>query len=251
MNTPYLSIITATYNAESTLGRTLESVATQTYRGFVEHVIVDGASKDRTVEMANNYKEQHPEISVTIVSEPDKGLYDAMNKGLKLAKGEFVCFMNAGDKFHDRQTLEDVFDNAEHVDQVGVIYGDTIVVDDEGNFLRRRHLDAPDELRWTSFKQGMLVCHQSFYARRSLCPMYDTRYRFSADVDWCIKVMKAGHEQGLTNLNTQSVLTDFLDGGMTNKNHRASLLERFRIMTRHYGLISTLWHHFLFLFRKH
>lgn len=249
MNTPYLSIITVTFNAESTLGRTLESVASQTYRGFVEHVIVDGASKDRTVEMVNRYKEQHPEIAVTIVSEPDKGLYDAMNKGLKLAKGMFVCFMNAGDKFHDQQTLEDVFENTEHVEQVGVIYGDTIVVDEEGNFLRRRHLDAPDELRWTSFKQGMLVCHQSFYARRSLCPQYDLRYRFSADVDWCIKVMKASHEQGLVNQNTRLVLTDFLDGGMTNKNHRASLLERFRIMTHHYGLLSTLWHHFLFLFR--
>ena len=160
MNTPYLSIITVTYNAESTLGRTLESVASQTYRGFVEHIIVDGASKDRTVEMANSYKQQHEEYSVTVVSEPDKGLYDAMNKGLKMAKGEFVCFMNAGDKFHDSETLEGVFDNIEHPEQIGVIFGDTIVVDNEGNYLRQRHLNEPEELRWTSFKQGMLVCHQ-------------------------------------------------------------------------------------------
>ena len=249
MNTPYLSIITVTYNAESTLGRTLESVASQTYRGFVEHIIVDGASKDRTVEMANSYKQQHEEYSVTVVSEPDKGLYDAMNKGLKMAKGEFVCFMNAGDKFHDSETLEGVFDNIEHPEQIGVIFGDTIVVDNEGNYLRQRHLSAPEELRWTSFKQGMLVCHQSFYARRSLCPMYDTSYRFAADVDWCSKVMRAGYEQNLQNHNTRMVLTDFLDGGMTRKNHRASLLERFRIMKHHYGLLSTLGHHFMFLFR--
>jgi len=249
MNTPYLSIITVTYNAERTLQRTLQSVASQTFRGFVEHVIIDGASKDNTVQLATSYKELHPEIRVTILSEPDKGLYDAMNKGLGLAKGEFVCFMNAGDKFHDPQTLEDVFDNTEEIAQVGVIYGDTIIVDDSGRFLRRRHLNAPDVLRWTSFKMGMLVCHQSFYARRTLCPMYDTSYRFSADVDWCIKVMRAGYEQGLTNLNTHAVLTDFLDGGMTNKNHRASLLERFRVMAKHYGTMSTVWHHFLFLFR--
>ncbi len=249
MNTPYLSIITVTFNAESTLGRTFESVSSQSYKGFLEHIIIDGASKDHTVEMANRYKEQHPEIVTTIISEPDKGLYDAMNKGLKLAKGEFVCFMNAGDKFHNSQTLEDVFGNIDHPEQVGVIYGDTNVVDEKGNYLRPRHLNAPNILQWTSFKQGMLVCHQSFYARRTLCPMYDIRYRFSADVDWCIKVMKAGYEQGLVNHNTHLVLTDFLDGGMTNKNHRASLLERFRIMNHHYGLISTLWHHFLFLFR--
>ncbi len=79
--------------------------------------------------------------------------------------------------------------------------------------------------------------------------MYDTSYRFSADVDWCIKVMRAGYEQNLQNHNTRMVLTDFLDGGMTRKNHRASLLERFRIMKHHYGLLSTLGHHFMFLFR--
>lgn len=249
MNTPYLSIITVTYNAEQVLGRTLESVAMQTYRGFVEHIIIDGASKDRTLEMAKAYKQQHPEIAVTVVSEPDKGLYDAMNKGLKQAKGEFVCFLNAGDKLHDKMTLEDIFDNAEHPEKIGVIYGDTNIVDNYGNYLRRRHLSAPKVLTWKSFQKGMLVCHQSFYARRSLCPMYDTQYRFSADVDWCIKVMKAGEEQGLTNLNMLTVLTDYLDGGMTLKNHRASLLERFRIMAHHYGLVPTIWNHILFLFR--
>ena len=249
MNTPYLSIITVTYNAEQVLGRTLESVAMQTYRGFVEHIIIDGASKDRTLEIAKTYKQQHPEIAVTVVSEPDKGLYDAMNKGLKQAKGEFVCFLNAGDKLHDKMTLEDIFDNAEHPEKIGVIYGDTNIVDNYGNYLRRRHLSAPKVLTWKSFQKGMLVCHQSFYARRSLCPMYDTQYRFSADVDWCIKVMKAGEEQGLTNLNMLTVLTDYLDGGMTLKNHRASLLERFRIMAHHYGLVPTIWNHILFLFR--
>lgn len=249
MNTPYLSIITVTYNAEQVLGRTLESVAMQTYRGFVEHIIIDGASKDRTLEIAKTYKQQHPEIAVTVVSEPDKGLYDAMNKGLKQAKGEFVCFLNAGDKLHDKMTLEDIFDNAEHPEKIGVIYGDTNIVDNYGNYLRRRHLSAPEVLTWKSFQKGMLVCHQSFYARRSLCPMYDTQYRFSADVDWCIKVMKAGEEQGLTNLNMLTVLTDYLDGGMTLKNHRASLLERFRIMAHHYGLVPTIWNHILFLFR--
>ena len=249
MNTPYLSIITVTYNAELVLGCTLESVAMQTFRGFVEHIIVDGASKDRTLELAKAYKQEHPEIAVTIVSEPDKGLYDAMNKGLQLAKGEFVCFLNAGDRLHDQMTLEDIFDNAEHPEQIGVIYGDTNIVDNHGNYLRQRHLSAPEQLTWTSFQKGMLVCHQSFYARRSICPMYDMQYRFSADVDWCIRVMKAGEEKGLTNLNMHSVLTDYLDGGMTLKNHRASLIERFRIMAHYYGLMPTVWNHFLFLFR--
>lgn len=250
MNTPYLSIITVTYNAESTLKRTLESVQSQTYRGFIEHIIIDGASKDSTVSIADEYKQQNPVISVIIVSEPDKGLYDAMNKGLNMAKGEFVCFLNSGDKLHSLMTIEEVFDSLTNPDEIGVIYGDTDIVDNEGNFLRHRHLNAPDMLTWKSFKKGMSVCHQSFYARRDLCVPYDTHYHFSADVDWCIKVMKAGHKLKLKNHYTQMILTDYLDEGITTKNHKASLKERFFVMIHHYGIISTIWNHLLFLFRQ-
>ncbi len=250
MNPPFLSIITVTYNAETTIGRTLKSVEAQTYRGFIEHIIIDGASKDKTVGILEAYRKRNGSIAVTVVSEPDKGLYDAMNKGLRLAKGEFVCFLNAGDKLHDPKTIEDVFDSLDNSDETGVIYGDTDIVDDEGRFLRHRHLNAPTTLTWKSFKHGMLVCHQSFYARRELCVPFDTRYRFSADVDWCIRVMKGGAERHLKNHNMQMVMTDYLDSGMTTRNHKASLLERFKVMQRHYGLLSTLWHHFLFIFRR-
>ncbi len=250
MNPPFLSIITVTYNAETTIGRTLKSIEEQTYRGFIEHIIIDGASKDGTVGIVETYRKRNSATSVTVVSEPDKGLYDAMNKGLRLAKGEFVCFLNAGDKLHDPKTIEDVFDSLDNPDETGVIYGDTDIVDDEGRFLRHRHLNAPATLTWKSFRRGMLVCHQSFYARRELCVPFDTRYRFSADVDWCIRVMKAGAERRLRNFNTQAVLTDYLDNGMTTRNHKASLIERFNVMVRHYGLPTTLYRHFLFLFRQ-
>lgn len=250
MNPPFLSIITVTYNAETTIGRTLKSVEEQTFRGFIEHIIIDGASTDSTVSIVEAYRKRGGVTAVTVVSEPDKGLYDAMNKGLQLAKGKFVCFLNAGDKLHDPRTIEDVFDSLDNPDEIGVIYGDTDIVDDEGRFLRHRHLNAPATLTWMSFKQGMLVCHQSFYARRELCVPFDTNYRFSADVDWCIKVMKNGNDRHLKNLNMQMVMTDYLDCGMTTQNHRASLIERFKVMAHHYGLPSTLWHHFLFLFRQ-
>ena len=184
------------------------------------------------------------------MSESDKGLYDAMNKGLKRATGEYVCFLNAGDKLHQPQTLQHIVEKiAASSSKPAVVYGETDIVDADGRFLRHRRLQAPEKLTWKSFRKGMLVCHQSFYARRSICPMFDMQYRFSADVDWCIRVMKAGEEKGLTNLNMHSVLTDYLDGGMTLKNHRASLIERFRIMAHYYGLMPTVWNHFLFLFR--
>lgn len=103
-----------------------------------------------------------------------------------------------------------------------------------------RRLSAPATLTWKSFKQGMLVCHQAFFARRDLVEPYDLRYRFSADFDWCIRIMKKADVLH----NTHLTLIDYLNEGMTTRNHKASLKERFRIMSRHYGWASTVTHHY-------
>ncbi|MCQ2111995.1 MAG: glycosyltransferase [Bacteroidaceae bacterium] len=250
MNTPRLSIITVTYNAASTLERTLQSVEKQGFRLFVEHLIIDGASKDATLAIAEAYKERNADMDITIVSERDKGLYDAMNKGLHMAKGEFICFLNAGDKLHADDTIEQIFGVRPADDKAGVIYGQTDIVNANGEFLHKRRLTPPTLLTWKSFEWGMLVCHQSFYARRSFCVDYDTQYRFSADVDWCIKILKRCEDEGFTTEYHSEVFTDYLDEGMTTRNHRASLIERFKVMSSHYGFLSTVWHHFLFIFRK-
>lgn len=134
----------------------------------------------------------------------------------------------------------------------GVLYGNTDIVDDEGHFLRHRRLQPPERLTWRSFRQGMLVCHQAFYARTDLAKAnpYNMQYRFSADVDWCIRVMKAAELQGLPLRNVDAVVVNYLDGGMTVKNHRASLRERFRLMRHHYGLLPTLAMHAWFVLRS-
>ena len=98
---PKFSIITVTYNAGAVLEDTIQSVITQTYKN-VEYIIVDGGSKDRTLQIVEQYKE-HIHI---VISEPDKGLYDAMNKGIKLATGDYLCFLNAGDELHEDDTLQ-------------------------------------------------------------------------------------------------------------------------------------------------
>ena len=233
------SIITVTYNAEATIERTMESVAQQTYRDF-EHLIVDGASKDKTVEIARHYPH------ATVVSEPDKGLYDAMNKGLKMATGDFLCFLNAGDTLHSKETLEHI---AAAGGEFAVLYGDTHIVDAQGNFLRDRRLTPPEHLTWRSFKDGMLVCHQAFYVNRTIAQSYDLSYRFSADFDWCIRCMKEGEQRGMHNLYIKEPLADYLSEGMTTANHKASLQERFNIMAKHYGLLPTIIQHIWFIFR--
>lgn len=240
MNKPLFSIITICYNAEATLEKTIQSVLAQTYPN-VEYIVVDGASKDNTLAIINRYR---PQLS-KVVSEPDKGLYDAMNKGIGLATGDYLCFLNAGDTFFSANTLQEMVATLPADKQPDVIYGETALVDAEGQFVRMRRLQTPEVLTWRSFRQGMLVCHQAFFARRELVPLYDLQYRFSADFDWCIRIMKQSHLLH----NTHLTLVNYLDEGLTTRNQKASLKERFRIMAKHYGLFSTLLHHLWFVFR--
>lgn len=237
---PKISVITVTYNAEKVLEDTLQSVVSQTYRS-IEYILIDGASKDGTLAVAEQYRDR---IQI-LVSEPDRGIYDAMNKGIALATGDYLCFLNAGDSFHQDSTLQQLVQSIKSNDLPDIVYGETALVDSKRHFLRMRRLSAPEVLTWKSFRQGMLVCHQAFFARRTLIEPYDLRYRYSADFDWCIRIMKKAH----TLHNTHLTLIDYLDEGITTQNRRTSLRERFYIMARHYGLCSTLTHHAWFVLR--
>lgn len=238
---PKFSIITVTYNAASVIEPTLASVAAQSYRNF-EYLLIDGGSTDDTVAKA---KASGIEFA-HIVSERDNGLYDAMNKGIKLAEGDYLCFLNAGDAFHSSDTLERIVAVIPEGDSLpDVLYGETAEVDENRCFVRMRRLSVPEKLHWKSFKQGMLVCHQAFYARRDLAPLYDLKYRLSADVDWCIKIMKRSENM----VNVGFTVVDYLQNGLSLQNHRASLIERFKIMCRHYGVFSTIMHHIWFVLR--
>lgn len=231
---PRFSIITVTYNAEKVIGKTIQCVLAQSYRNY-EYIIVDGASKDQTLSIIDQYRDHITKV----ISEPDKGLYDAMNKGITAATGDYLCFLNAGDSFHEADTLKLMVDSIHGNELPDIIYGETAIVDKDDNFLHMRRLKAPEKLTWKSFRQGMLVCHQAFFAKRSLAEPFDLSYRFSADFDWCIRVMKKARSMH----NAHLTVIDYLDEGVTTQNHKASLKERFRIMAKHYGWISTIaWH---------
>lgn len=251
------TILTCTYNAEKELPRTLASVRKQSFKN-VQHVIVDGLSSDGTMQLVNQYiadnEACHSHHVIKAVSEKDGGLYDAMNKALTYAEGDYVVFLNAGDALASDIVLEQMAKQIEKEsgDLPAVLYGNTDVVDEDDNFLFRRRLQPPEHLTWKSFRHGMLVCHQAFYARTDIAKAnpYNLKYRFSADVDWCIRIMKEGQKRQLTLHNTHMVLCRYLNGGMTIKNHRASLLERFRIMAKHYGFVTTVIMHLWFMIRK-
>ena len=237
---PLISLITVTYNAEKTVGATMKSVASQSF-GDYEHIIMDGISNDTTLNVADNLKTSHTRV----FSSSDTGIYDAMNKALKEARGTYVLFINAGDRFADEMTLQRFADRITDK-KADIIYGQTVLADLTGNILGPRHLSAPLTLKTDSFKDGMVVCHQAFMVKREIAPQYNLKYRFSADYEWCILCCQ--HAQNIDYLGDEPVI-HYLYEGLTTKNHKTSLLERFNIMMRYYGVIPTIMRHVKFAVR--
>lgn len=231
------SIITVVYNGEADLPGTMESVRRQTYP-HIEYIFVDGASKDNSLKIIQEFAKTMP--NVRWLSEPDKGLYDAMNKGMRIATGDFVWCLNCGDHIHAPDVLEKMA--ALITPQTDVLYGETMLVDAErhavGTMSELSTRQLPAHLHWRDFLGGMLVVHQAFVPRLSIAPPL-IENNLCADYDWCIKILKKSRE----NVNTGFITTDYLMGGISKQRHRQSLRDRFSVMRTHFGLLPTLLAH--------
>lgn len=228
---PTLSVITVVYNNVRDVAHTLQSVVGQTYSS-IEYIVIDGSSTDGTLAIIEQYKNRISKF----ISEQDKGIYDAMNKGLALATGDYVIFMNSGDEFYDHQTVEKVFAAADNAD---IYYGETEMIDDQRHSLGQRRHKAPDTFTWRSFKYGMSVSHQAIYIKRIIADSYDPAYQLSADIDWIIRAAKKAKKI----VNVPGYVARYLVGGMSKAKHKQSLTERFAIMKKHYGLLPTIFNH--------
>lgn len=233
---PKITVITVVYNAETLIEQTIRSVLQQTFSP-IEYIIIDGASTDNTLALLEEYRNR-----IAVYSERDTGIYDAMNKGLQKAGGEYVLFLNAGDLLADDHTLEHVFATATDAD---VYYGNTKIVDNTGNILGDRRLKPPATLSWKSLRFGMCVSHQSFIAKRSICEPYDLHYRISSDIDWMIRVLKKAKKI----VYVKATISKFLEGGSSDQQRKTALKERFAIMVKHYGFLATLFNHLFILVR--
>jgi glycosyltransferase involved in cell wall biosynthesis len=233
---PTLSVITIVYNNARDIERTMLSVLNQTY-GAIEYIVVDGASTDGTPDIIKRYKSRISKF----ISEPDKGIYDAMNKGLERGTGDYVIFMNSGDEFYAADTVAKVFATAPNAD---IYYGETEMVNEQRESLGQRRHKAPDNFNWKSFNYGMSVSHQAIYIKRSLVETYDPKYQLSADIDWIIRAAKKAKKI----VKVEGYVAKYLVGGMSKAKHKQSLLERFDIMKRHYGLVPTVFNHLVIAF---
>jgi len=252
---PFVSIITITYQAEPFLRATMDSILNQQALDF-EYLLIDGASTDGTTDIIKQYEPLFMEkgLSFRWISEPDKGLYHAMNKGLRMATGTYIWFVNAGDAIASEQTLSEVIAQlkqtfhcliSEEKSLPDFIYGETLIVNEKGEILGARRLKAPETLTWKNFRMGMLVCHQSMLVKRSLAPLFNLNYHYSADFDWAINCLKKSAHI----FNTHLVLSHFMEGGVSKTKMKASLKERFQIMSTNYGRFRTIILHGWFLLR--
>ena len=178
---PLVSIITVCWNAADTLAQTIENAEAQTYKKK-EIIVVDGASTDCSVDIIK----QHSDCINKWVSEPDKGIYDAMNKGVRMAKGEWVIFMNSGDTFTDSNVLERIFIEPQTAD---IIYGDVVKQRNDGSY----YIHAAEQVHNS---HRMFFCHQSSLVRRTLLleTPFDTKHRYSADFKFFKLMLLSGHK---------------------------------------------------------
>ncbi len=175
-----ITVITVAYNSEATIGKTLESVANQTYSD-VEHLVIDGASNDRTVEVIKAFST----LTTCIISEPDKGIYDAMNKGLALATGDVVCFLNSDDAYIDPQVLSRVASEMRQHD-LDALFGDVIFFNPSKpeKTLRRYRSDrfCPNRLAY-----GLMPAHPALFMKKSIYQSlggFRTHFRIAGDFDF-------------------------------------------------------------------
>lgn len=240
---PKLSIITITYQAEAYIERTLKSVFEQGCAEEIDYIVVDGASKDRTLAIIEANKAQINQL----FSEKDKGIYDAMNKGMQMAKGDYILFLNAGDTFASSSTLKNILRELE--ENPDVLYGEAVFVNNDGQSLGLRSEVTPHRLpthlTWQNFRYGMLVCHQAFIAKRSLAPLFDLHYRLSSDINWEIQVLKKSQHI----LKSASPICTYLMGGASVQNLKRSWEERYQVLRSHFGFLPNLINHLVIIAR--
>ena len=180
-----ISIITVTFNRANVIHNAIEGVLRQKYKNY-EYIIVDGASKDHTIDILKEY-EQKFEGRMRWISEPDKGLYDAINKGIKMATGDVVGIINSDDFFHIDESFNIIADAFKN-DDAEAIYGDTRLLFDNGH----EKINSCAGFRTWMYRIGMMPGHQSFYIKRNLFEKlgyYKLGYRIAADFELLVRFM--------------------------------------------------------------
>ncbi|HMG09128.1 MAG TPA: glycosyltransferase family 2 protein [Mucilaginibacter sp.] len=204
-----LSLVTVVYNAQDTIGQCIESVISQNYQNL-EYIIVDGGSTDNTLQIINQYRSR---INI-LISEPDKGIYDAMNKGIKLATGQIVGTLNADDHFADHEVLLSIAKVFEQQD-IDAVYGDLEIINQHHQIIRKW---CSGQCNSSSFNLGFMPPHPTFYCRRNLFEkfgFYSLEYGSAADYELMLRFI---HLYKIRSFYLKKVMVKMRVGGISSKN---------------------------------
>ncbi|MDD2340083.1 MAG: glycosyltransferase family 2 protein [Methanosarcina sp.] len=219
-----ISIITVCLNSEKFIEKTIESVINQTYSN-IEYIIIEGKSTDNTLNILNKYK---PDIDI-LISEKDNGIYDAMNKGLNLAHGDFIYFLNSGDYLYDKDTLAKIITHVNDQNKYDIIYGDFIYFDENKSEYREGHPSVTEIVARGVNHQSILVPKMSF----EKFGYFDDTYKIFADLDWILRAV-IKNKQKINYIKLP--IAYYLEGGMSEKYYNKYLFEKNEIMKKYVSL---------------
>lgn len=225
MNNPKITIITVCYNAESTIERTIHSVINQSY-GNIEYIIIDGASTDGTVDIINKYRNK----ITCFVSEPDKGIYDAMNKGIGCVTGDWVFFLNSDDYFYDDNVLCQVANKLSKNNTI--YYGNVIMMP----------LNKLKKGRYNKYKIGMgNICHQSIFYPKVVFEKYKYNTDYKLYADWFLNILCMSDKELRFNY-FDIIICNYSTTGFSNLSYDNLFWKNYyRILRRHLGLEVLLY----------
>ncbi len=225
-----LSLITPTYNSTKTLANTLESIVAQVQKhpelaGNLEHIIIDGVSTDGTQDIVQNYISRHGQdgvISIKFISEPDKGIFDAMNKGVKMATGEIVGIINSDDFYYDADALSKVIQAFESHQEIDAVYGDLKYVDND-NVKKQTRFWKAGEYKEENLNWGWSIPHPTFFVRRRVYEkliaknerIFDTTFSITSCYELTFRLLKINK---IKVKYIPETLVTMRDGGVSGKN---------------------------------
>lgn len=213
-----ISIITVSYNSAATIADTMCSIAEQSHLD-IEHIVIDGGSQDDTLAIVAKMGSR----STRILSEPDDGIYDAMNKGLRLATGDFVGFLNADDTFMDAAAVSHIA-RAASSPGIDIVYGDLLYVDKDRPQVSVRYWRS-GEFKLSRLRSGWMPPHPTLYVRAELISglgPFDATLRIAADYEFMLRYL---NHPGLGVAYVQKILVRMRNGGASNQSVRALILK--------------------------
>jgi glycosyltransferase involved in cell wall biosynthesis len=226
---PLITIVTVVFNGEEFLEQTINSIISQSYNN-IEFIVIDGGSTDGTLDIIKKY-----ENSIDYwLSEKDCGIYDAMNKGIDLARGDWINFLNAADEFYDDEVLNKVVLKA-NSGSYGLVYGDMYVINEN---LTPHGIVKALKFNWFNLMifNTRVICHQAMIVHRSYIVKYSDKYKFKGELNWYFDLL----EKNIQSISINQPMVKYLLGGVGEKNIKLNRAEARLLLKTRYGFMWLL-----------